>query len=184
MVTLKGSRSTEGEALILSYLTGAHYVHPWWHIEHLTNVPCTRSTVSADGPRWPVRFAAHRQPLCWNFMYQSGIVLSVGTVWYKVRNVHCTVTISSVLANSKTERFLIPCHAMFRHVCPLAVKPASTPRCLVHKRKLGEIPTYWYAAFCYVCLGCCAAEFGISGGTYELLCICCPFSISALLMQF
>jgi hypothetical protein len=31
--------------------------------------------------------------------------------------------------------------------------------------------SYWYAAFCCVCLGCCAAEFGSSGGTYELLCI-------------
>jgi hypothetical protein len=27
------------------------------------------------------------------------------------------------------------------------------------------------APFCCVCLGCCAAEFGISRGTYELLCI-------------
>jgi len=27
--------------------------------------------------------------------------------------------------------------------------------------------TYWYAPFCRVCLGCCAVEFGSSGGTYE-----------------
>jgi hypothetical protein len=27
---------------------------------------------------------------------------------------------------------------------------------------------YWYAPFCCVCLCCCAAEFGSSGGTYEL----------------
>jgi hypothetical protein len=27
-----------------------------------------------------------------------------------------------------------------------------------------------YAPFCCVCLGCCAAEFGISGGIYELPC--------------
>jgi len=39
------------------------------------------------------------------------------------------VTIDSVLANSKTQNaFLFPVHAMFRHDCPLAVKPASTPR--------------------------------------------------------
>jgi hypothetical protein len=25
--------------------------------------------------------------------------------------------------------------------------------------------------FCFVCFGCCAAEFGSSGGTYELPCI-------------
>jgi hypothetical protein len=30
--------------------------------------------------------------------------------------------------------FLFPVHAMFRHDCPLAVKPASTPRRLVHKK--------------------------------------------------
>ena len=31
-------------------------------------------------------------------------------------------------ANSKTQNaFLFPVHAMFRHDCPLAVKPASTP---------------------------------------------------------
>jgi len=28
---------------------------------------------------------------------------------------------------------------MFHHDCPLAVKPASTPRPLVHKKKLGDI---------------------------------------------
>ena len=36
-------------------------------------------------------------------------------------------------ANSKTQNaFFFPVHAMFRHDCPLAVKPASTPRRLVH----------------------------------------------------
>jgi hypothetical protein len=44
------------------------------------------------------------------------------------------VTIDSVLANSKTQNpFLFPVHAMFRYDCPLAVKPASTPRRLVLK---------------------------------------------------
>jgi len=31
--------------------------------------------------------------------------------------------------------------------------------------------TYWYAPFCFACLGCCAVEFGIFRGTYELPCI-------------
>jgi hypothetical protein len=31
--------------------------------------------------------------------------------------------------------------------------------------------SYCYAAFCCVCLGCCEAEFGSSGGTYELSCV-------------
>jgi hypothetical protein len=30
--------------------------------------------------------------------------------------------------------FLFPVHAMFHHDCPLAVKPASTPWRLVHKK--------------------------------------------------
>ena len=78
-------------------------------------------------------FAAHRQPLCWNFMYHSRIVLSVGgCVWYMIRNLRCTVTIDSVLANSKTQNaFLFTVNAIFRHDYPLAVEPASTPRPLV-----------------------------------------------------
>jgi hypothetical protein len=94
-----------------------------------------------------VRFAAHRQPLYWNFMYQSRIVLSIGgSVWYVVWNHRCTITIDSVLANSKTQdAFLFPFHAMFRHDCPLAVKPTSTPRRILDKKKLERFVTYWYA---------------------------------------
>jgi hypothetical protein len=59
---------------------------------------------------------------------------------YVVQTLSCTVTTDSVLANSKTQNaFLFPVHATFRHDCHLAVKSASTPRRLVHKRKLGEI---------------------------------------------
>jgi hypothetical protein len=129
--------STEGGTLqFLSYITGARYVHPSWHIEDLTNIARTRWTVSADGPGRPVRLAAHRQPLCWNFMYHSRIVLSVGrSVWCMVRNLRFTVTTDSVLAYFKTQNaFLFPILAMFRHDCPLAAKPASTPRRLVHKK--------------------------------------------------
>jgi hypothetical protein len=72
--------------------------------------------------RWPrpACFAAHGQPLCWNFLYHSRIVLSVGSsVWYMVRNLRCTVTTDSVLENSKTQNaFLSPVHAMFRNDCP------------------------------------------------------------------
>ena len=94
----------------------------------------------ADGPGRPLRFAAHRQPLCWNFMYHSRIVLSVGdSVRYMIRNLRCTVTIDSVLANSKTQNaFLFTVHAIFHHNYPLAVEPTSTPRPLVPK-KLWEI---------------------------------------------
>jgi hypothetical protein len=61
-------------------------------------------------------------------------------VRYVVRNLRCTVTIDSVLANSKTQNaFLFPVDAKFRHECPLAVKPATTPRRLVHKKAWREI---------------------------------------------
>ena len=63
----------------------------------------------------PVRFAAHRQPLCWNFMYHSRNILSVGgSVWYMIRNLRYTIIIDSVLANSKTQNaFLFTVNAIF-----------------------------------------------------------------------
>jgi len=55
-------------------------------------------------------------------------------VRYMVRNLRCTVTIDSVLANSKTQNaFLFTVHASFRHDYPLAVEPASTSSPLVQK---------------------------------------------------
>ena len=91
-----------------------------------------------DGPGRPLRFAAHRQPLCWNFMYHSRIVLSLGgSVRYMVRNLRYTVTIDSVLAISKTQNaFLFTVHAIFRHDYPLALEPASTPRPKVQNKTL------------------------------------------------
>ena len=73
-------------------------------------------------------------------MYHSRIVLSVGgSVRYLVRNLRCTVTIDSVLANSKTQNaFLFTVHAIFRHDYPLAVEPTSTPRSLVQKKTLRD----------------------------------------------
>ena len=74
------------------------------------------------------------------FMYHSRIVLSVGgSVCYMIRNLRCTVTIDSVLANSKTQNaFLFTVNAIFLHFYPLAVEPGSTPRPLVQK-ELGEL---------------------------------------------
>ena len=50
----------------------------------------------------------------------SRIVLSVGgSVWYMIRNLRCTVTIASVLANSKTQNaFLFTVNAIFLHDYP------------------------------------------------------------------
>ena len=74
------------------------------------------------------------------FMYHSRIVLSVGgSVWYMIRNLRCTVTIDSVLANPKTQNaFLFTVNAILLHNYPLAVEHGSTPRPLAQK-KLGEI---------------------------------------------
>ena len=70
------------------------------------------------------------------FMYHSRIVLSVGgSVWYMIRNVRCTVTFDSVLANSKTQNALLfTVNVIFLHDYPLAVEPGSTPRPLVQKK--------------------------------------------------
>ena len=73
-------------------------------------------------------------------MYHSRIVLSVGgSVRYMVRNLRCTVTIDSVLANPKPQNaFLFTVHAIFRHDYPLAVESASTPKPLVQKKTLRD----------------------------------------------
>ena len=56
-----------------------------------------------------------------------------------IRNLRCTVTIDSVLANSKTQNaFLFTVNAIFNHDYPLAVEPGNTPRPLVQK-KHGEV---------------------------------------------
>ena len=56
-----------------------------------------------------------------------------------IRNLRCTVTIDSVLANSKTQNaFLFTVNAIFLHDHPLAVEPGSTQRPLVQKKTWGD----------------------------------------------
>ena len=73
-------------------------------------------------------------------MYHSRIVLSVGgSLCYMIRNLHCTVTIDSVLENSKTQNaFLFTVNAIFLHDYPLAVEPGSTRRLLLQKETLRD----------------------------------------------
>ena len=53
-----------------------------------------------------------------------------------IRNLVCTVTIDSFLANSKTQNaFLFTVNAIFLQDYPLAVEPGRTPRPLVKKKK-------------------------------------------------
>jgi hypothetical protein len=64
-----------------------------------------------------------------------------GSVWYLVLNHHCTFTVDSVLANSKTQNaFLYPVLAKFLHDCPLAVKPTSMPWRLLSKKPWRDSP--------------------------------------------
>ena len=52
-----------------------------------------------------------------------------------IRKLRCTVTIDSVLANSKTQNaFLFTVNDIFLHDYPLAAEPGSTPRSLVQKK--------------------------------------------------
>jgi len=52
-----------------------------------------------------------------------------------IRNLRCTVTIDSVLSNSKTQNaFLFTVNAIFRHDYPLTMEPGSTPRSLVQTK--------------------------------------------------
>ena len=56
-------------------------------------------------------------------------------MWYMIRNLRCTVTIDSVLANSKTRNAsLFTVNAIFLHNYSLAVELGSTPRPLVKKK--------------------------------------------------
>ena len=56
-------------------------------------------------------------------------------MWYMIRNLRYTVTIDSVLANSKTQNaFLFTVNAIFHHDYPLVVEPGSTPRPMVQKK--------------------------------------------------
>ena len=56
-------------------------------------------------------------------------------MWYMIRKLRRTVTIDSVLANSKTQNaFLFTVNAIFLHDYPIAVEHGSTPRPLVQKK--------------------------------------------------
>jgi hypothetical protein len=135
--------------------------------ELLTKVSCTHLTVSADSPGLPVCFTAHRQPLCWNFFYHSQTV--GGSLWCLDQNLHYTVTIDSVLANSNTQNtFLSPVLAMFCHDCLLAVIPASMPWCLLPKQTWRDSPPIDMLPSPVSVL---VVALPGSEGTYELPCI-------------
>ena len=97
--------------------------------------PCAAKRTGRPGP-WAPTFRSAQAATLLEFMYHSRIVLSVGgSVWYMIRNLRCTVTIDSVLANSMTQNvFLFTVSAIFLHDYPVVVEPGSTPRPLVQKK--------------------------------------------------
>jgi hypothetical protein len=93
-----------------------------------------------------------------------------GSVWYLVQNLRCTVTVDSVLANSKTQNaFLSPLLAMFRHDCPLVVKPATTPWHLLPKQTWRDCLPIDISFL--LCLSWLCWQVQKFRGTYELSCI-------------
>jgi hypothetical protein len=119
----------------------------------------------------PVRFTAYRQPLCWNFTNCF------------VRRWFCMVhgpkpplhhhNWLSFVKFQDTKLFLIPCPRHVSSRLPPSGETCKYTKPPITQTNLDRFSTYWYAPFCCVCLDCCTAEFGISGGTYELPCIYC-----------
>ena len=108
-----------------------------WYMNSSRVAACALRNEQAVGPMGQVATLLE-------FMYHSRIVLSVGgSMWYMIRNLRCTVTIDSVLANSKTQNVvLFIVNAIFLHDYPLAVEPGSMPRLLVQKKNLERFSTY------------------------------------------
>ena len=88
-------------------------------------------------------------------------------MWYMIRNLRCTVTIDSVLANSKTQNaFLFTVNAIFLHDYTIAVEPGSTPRPLVPKKTWRDsLPIDMLLSATSILVY--AVEFGNPEGTYE-----------------
>ena len=66
-----------------------------------------------------------------------------------------------------TEHFLIPCPRNVSSQLPPSSETCKYTTAPSTQKNLERFSTYWYAPFCCVCLGCYAAEFGSSGGTFE-----------------
>ena len=94
-------------------------------VNTLLGVRVPKNTELCQWARTACSFRSTQAATLLEFMYHSRIVLSVvGSVWYMIRNLRCTVTIDSVLANSKTQNaFLFTVNAIFLHDYTLAVEP-------------------------------------------------------------
>ena len=167
MVTPKGSMSTEGETLQVSVLP--YRCSTCW----LLRAPDKRfsHTLYSLG-RWPRPASSFRSAQAATLLeFHVPLTNCFVRRWFcGVHGPKPPLHRHNWLSFGKfqdTERFLIHCARHFSSRLALAVEPASTPRPLVQKKNFERFCTYWYAPFCRVCLGCCAVEFGSSGGTYE-----------------
>jgi hypothetical protein len=143
MVTAKGSMSIGRESLQVFLCCRRH------------GVP---ASFTAGGQSWRnMAWTGNKKAFCVLLFAKTE---SIVTVQRRFR-------ITYVVGNCKTQNaFLFPVHAMFLHGCPLAVKPAGTPRRLRHKRTWTDsLP------FRRDHPGYCTAEVGNPRGTYELPCI-------------
>jgi hypothetical protein len=176
MITPKGSVLTEGEILQISVLNLhsrlARCVDLWGV---LTNVSPTRSTVSADGPGRPVRFAAQRQ-------LATLLEFLVPLTNYFVRRWFCAVhgpkhplhrhNWLSFGKFKDTGRFLIPCPRHLSSRLPHSGEICKYPTATNTLKKLESVFSYLYVPFCCVWLCYCLAEFGSPEGlmNYPVLC--------------
>jgi hypothetical protein len=71
----------------------------------MTNISRTRLTVSANGP---VRFTAHRQPLCWNFMYSGISIYRFSREWRKQTNMGKRLIQKTTFFNKK-KSYIVSC---------------------------------------------------------------------------
>ena len=97
-------------------------------------------------------------------------------MWYMIRNLRCTVTIDSVLANSKSQNaFSFTMNAIFRHDYPLSVEPGSTPRPLVKKKTwIYSLPIDMVlSAVCVLVVAQSSSEIpeGLMNNPVELYCL-------------
>jgi hypothetical protein len=114
---------------------------------------------------------------------------TLGDFWRLLTNVSRTVRQSRLMApaglflsqrtGSYSPEFHVPLTNCFVRMWFCVVHGPKPPLhrhnwlsfCKLKKKREERFSTYWYAPFCCVCLGCCADEFGSSGGTYDLPCI-------------
>ena len=167
MVTPKGSVSTEGETLQVSVL------HYRCSICWLLRAPDKRFSHTLDSlGRWPRPASSFRSA-------QAATLLEfhVPPTNCFVRRWFCAVhgpkpplhrhNWLSFGKFQDTERFLIHCARHFSSRLPPSGGICKYSKAPSTKQNFERFSTYWYAPFCRACLGCCAADFGSSGGTYE-----------------